>query len=234
MPRVSKIRAEKTLKKITLMRQAMLNGNPKRTKQIDEFIDKDHSVSAKFYDLVESYEVNNPTLEEVVEDMKKLVKNDPNFLDPYLYIAEAYYRAEDYDRYLDYIYKAYWKALHKVATKNGTYPKHLAWGWAENRHIIRSLNNFALMMWESGDERLSLEIYRKLLKSDPHDNIGARFSILALRMGYKSDYEELFLPKSGPTYGLDAVKMSQWFDDNSKDYPEEFNDWIKYAQSFDQ
>lgn len=227
MPRVSKIRAEKATKKLRPLQQAMLNGNPKRIKQINEFVDKDHKVSMAFYDLTEGYQAVASSPDLVIKDMEKLIKEDPDFLDPYSYAAEAYCQLEDYDKYTSYTYRAYLKALHKVATKDGRYPKQLAWMWLENRHIIRALNNFALFNWDNGDIRLALEVYRKLLESNPADNIGARFSILALRMGYMPNYEDLFLPKIDPAYGLDAGRLSNWFEEGSKKYPEEFAEWLQ-------
>ncbi len=37
-----------------------------------------------------------------------------------------------------------------------------------------------------------LNTYRKLLESNPNDNIGTRVHILALRMGLRTDYEVEF------------------------------------------
>ena len=204
------------------MQRAMLNGNPKRTKQVREFIDKDHKISTIFYDFLDEYEVSKPNPKKVIGDMKKLIEKDQDFLDPYSYIAEACYLLENYDEYFSYTYRAYLKALHKVATKDGEYPKQLLWGHIENRHIVRALNNFAQAMWDNEDVRIAIEVYRELLASNPHDNIGARFSILALRMGYLSDYEKLFTTKPKTLFGPDATKLNNWFEKNARLYPEEF------------
>ncbi len=117
-----------------------------------------------------------------------------------------------------------------VANTDGDYPKSLPWGWLENRHIIRALCNFALLQWEQDHIRLFLEIYRKLLASNMNDNIGARYSILAIRLGYGSEYEELFLPDSEPIFGLDAKKMDTWFITNAPKFSNEFVDFLKNAK----
>ena len=117
-----------------------------------------------------------------------------------------------------------------VANTDGDYPKSLPWGWLENRHIIRALCNFALLQCEQDHIRLFLEIYRKLPASNMNDNIGARYSILAIRLGYGSEYEELFLPDSEPIFGLDAKKMDTWFITNAPKFSNEFVDFLKNAK----
>lgn len=231
--RISKKRAEKTLKPLEPSQMAMLRGSPKRLKQITVFVDKDHEVSMDFYNLTEQYELKHPSAAKIINDMDQLIDKDPDFLDPYAYAAEAYYEKEQYDEYMGYSYRAYLKALHKIATKDGVYPKLMQWGWLENRHIIRALNNFALLQWENGNERLALEIFRKLLASNPGDNIGARHSILALRLGYGPDYEELFMPTTAPFFGLDASKLYGWFDSKSIKFPEEFHEWSEATKELE-
>ncbi|MBI3624024.1 hypothetical protein HY218_00120 [Candidatus Saccharibacteria bacterium] len=78
------------------------------------------------------------------------------------------------------------------------------------------------MQWEIGEARLALEIYRKLLASNPNDNVGARYSILALRLGYSPDYEAEFIPDKELAYGLDAAKLNKWFTVNASNFKEEF------------
>ncbi len=120
-----------------------------------------------------------------------------------------------------------------VANMDGDYPKSLPWGWLENRHIIRALCNFALLQWEQDHIRLSLEIYRKLLASNLNDNIGARYSILAILLGYGPDYEALFLPDTGPIFGLDANKMDAWFDANAPKFSNEFVDFLENTKQYE-
>ena len=52
-PRVSKARAEKAAKPLKRGEIALLGGNPKRVRQITEFIDKDHAVMDEYYEVTE-------------------------------------------------------------------------------------------------------------------------------------------------------------------------------------
>lgn len=221
-PRASKSRAEKCDQPLKPRQLALLRGNPHRHRPLGEFMDKQRDVSEVYYTFLEETEVKHMTIPGMKKRLRSMINADPDFLDPYLYLTELYYESGDSDSYAKTIYGAYLRALHIVADRNGHYPKRLPWGWIENRHIIRTLSNFALLQWEQGEVRLALEIYRKLLASNLSDNVGARYAILALRMGYNPDYERLFLSDAEPVYGLDAVKMDRWFDKYSKHFPKEF------------
>lgn len=221
-PPTSKIRADKCNTPLTPQQRAWLSGNPHRKKPLGDFVDKSRTISEDYYEFLEDQELQEITIESQMDRLHGMISKDPDFLDPYLYLAELYYETDNESAYINTISSAYQKALHLVGNKNGEYPLELSWGWTENRHIIRALNNFALLRWEQGDVRLAIEVYRKLLASNPHDNIGARFSILALRLGYNPDYEALFIPDTEPIYGLDAGKVNAWFDQHSVKFPEEF------------
>lgn len=231
-PRVSKARAEKAAKPLKRGELAILNGAPKRIKRIEEFIDRDHATMDEYYDITERFQAQQISLSELKTTLQWLIKADKSYLDPYLYLAQIEYDSENDVEYFRLIWDAYLKAIVMVANKTGDYPKSLPWGYLENRHIIRALCNFALLQWEQGHIRLSLEIYRKLLASNLNDDIGARYSILALLLGYSPEYEALFLPESQLVYGLDAMKMGDWFSRHSSEFPEEFADFLENAKKY--
>jgi len=226
-PRVSKARAEKATKPLKRGDIALLKGNPKRVRQLAEFTDKNRTVMDEYYEVTELFQAGQVSLTETKQSLRQLIKIDKQFLDSYLYLAQIEYDAENYEDYSRLVWETYLKAVQMVANIDGDYPKSLLWGWLENRHIIRALCNFALLQWEQDHIRLSLEIYRKLLASNLNDNIGARYSILAIRLGYGSEYEALFLPDSGPIFGLDAKKMDAWFDANAAKFSNEFVDFFE-------
>jgi len=232
-PRASKARVEKATQPLKRGDIALLKGNPKRVGRVAEFMDKSRTVMDEYYEVTEQFQAQQISLRETKRTLRRLIKIDKYFLDAYLYLAQIEYDEEDYEGYSRLVWDAYLKALHLVSNADGDYPKSLPWGWLENRHIIRALCNFALLQWEQGHIRLSLEIYRKLLASNLNDNIGARYSILAIRLGYGPEYEALFLPDSEPIYGLDAKKMDAWFDSNASKFPNEFVDFLESAKQYE-
>lgn len=232
-PRVSKARAEKATKPLKRGEIALLGGNSKRVQQITEFIDKDHAVMDEYYEVTEQFQAGKVSWIETKKSLRKLIKLDNQFLDSYSYLAQMEYDKENYDEYSQLVWEAYLKAVHLVANANGDYPKSLPWGRLENRHIVRALCNFALLQWEQDHIRLSLEIYRKLLAASLNDDVGARYSILAILLGYDSDYDALFWPASGPVYWLDTKKMDDWFNASVPKFSNEFVDFFKNAQQYE-
>ena len=69
---------------------------------------------------------------------------------------------------------AFHRALSRIVDGKGDFPASLPWGYLENRHLIRAIDRGAIALWDAGDTDAALDIFRKLLKSNPNDNIGAR------------------------------------------------------------
>ena len=85
--------------------------------------------------------------------------------------------------------------------------------------------NYAMLLWEMGETSEAKRIFGQLLASNPNDNIGARYAILAILEGLPSmdAYEAMFETKEGY---LDAMKTDEWFDKNAPKYPGDFGWWL--------
>ena len=195
--------------------------NPHRKKQIEEFRDKDHAVMREFYDITE--EVSNR--KKLKTEMRRLIEEDPIFFDPYITLADLLLDEEKNEEAKHLIRDAYQKAMLLIVDKDGNWPKEMAWGWLENRHIMRAIEHYAYQIWEEGKIEEALDIFRRLLKTNPSDNQGTRHNILAtFRTGH-------WLARA--VYGWEGSMagklwkqdLYKWFDENSKKFPEEF-DWL--------
>ena len=193
--------------------------------QSEEFIDEDRPAMSDFYDLTELYE-KNPRSPVVIKKLEKLVESDPDFFDSYLMLADILdEQKSDTEKAVALRETAFRRALARISNKNGVWPQSLPWGILENRHVVRALLNGALRFWFVGNTENALDILRKLLKSNPDDNIGARNYILAIRLGQTlKEHEALF---EAPGGFLDAMKMWDWFDKESVAFPDEFAEWQK-------
>lgn len=197
--------------------------NPKRRKQIEEFLDKGCSEMDTYYDLMDNPKIKVTTIKM---EMGKLITKNPDFYDSYLLLANILRSERKEQQARELLFTAYQRAVQRIVDKEGNFPKRIEWGWLENRHLIRAIESGAFELWEQNKNEEALEIFRKLLKSNPNDNIGARYDILALRLGLDSDFEQTFIVKDNPDY-LDAMKEINWFYANCKKFPEEFDWWEK-------
>jgi tetratricopeptide (TPR) repeat protein len=200
--------------------------NKKRKQQIVEFIDKDHDVMDKFYDIMDE----GLSGKKLITEMKKLIAIDEDFYDPYLVIAEMlFYDGKNQDAQA-LLKDAYERAVKRITDSQGRWPKIMQWGFLENRHIMRALGAYANECWSQKDIATALDIYRRLLRVNPNDNQGARYNILAIRMNYEPDeLEKKFKVESdGVVIGLDAFKMNKWFQTHAKKFQDEFEYFFSF------
>lgn len=190
-------------------------------KKTREFIDNKHDVMNIYYDLCEKY--NDRNAKTIKKQLNQLIKIDPNFLDSYLLLYEI---LEDEGNLIEaekVLDDAYERALKLIMDKKGNWPDILEWGWLENRHIIRTILNKAISLWKNKKSDDALNLLRKLLKTNPVDNIGARDFILAIRMNMSFEQFENRFNKGG----YYDNQLTSWFNKNYRKFPDEFGWWEK-------
>jgi tetratricopeptide (TPR) repeat protein len=145
------------------------------------------------------------------------------FLDPYLQLADILLEDGKTQYASALAREAYERALSIIADADGKWPERMPWSWLENRHILRALFGYADMIWHDGQTQEALEIYRKILKMNPNDNQGVRYSILALRLGLGPSWQDKFMVEDAGVQDLNAEKRETWFTHNARKFPEEFD-----------
>lgn len=190
----------------------------------DSFVDKDRPVQMKYYDALDRLETASDR--ETIKAMEKLIKEDPDFLDSYLILHGNYQDNSKWKEADKILNEAYERAINIISDKKGNWPDVLLWGFMENRHIIRTIFNKGVILWDNGKTDEALEIFRKLLKSNPNDNVGVRDFILAIRMDMSFEkYEERF--NKGGYYDSESI---EWFEENAPNYQDEFGWWFEWAE----
>ena len=123
-------------------------------------------------------------LAEAENQLLNYIIDEPEFLEPIMKLLGIYdmtQEKEKHDKLLEHAYKS---ALHHVADKKGNwlYDK-IEWGWLENRSIIRALQNGAIKRWKEGKTKEAKQVFQSLLKTNPNDNSGVRYHLLAILEG---------------------------------------------------
>lgn len=189
----------------------------------DSFVDKNRPVQMKYYDEIDRLE--SATDREAIRAMEKLIKEDPDFFEPYLFLYGIYQDNSKWEKADEILDKAYSRAIKLISDEKGNWPEVLFWGFLENRHIIRVIFNKGVHLWAEKKTDEALDIFRKLLKSNPNDNVGVREYILAIRMGISFEaYEERF--NKGGYYDSESIK---WFKENAPKYKDEFGWWFEWT-----
>lgn len=187
----------------------------------EEFVDKPRNTQAKYHDLLDR--MNSMKRESVLKALKRLIKEDPDFLEPYLILSELYLESGYIDKADKMVDDAYQRALDLITDEQGNWPQNLRWGFMENRHIIRALVQKGVTLWEQKHSDEALQLFRKLLEVNPEDNIGARYYILALRMEFSFVKFDGRFNKEG-FYDSD---LFNWFEKHAPKYKDEFDWWFE-------
>ena len=192
-----------------------------------EYVDRDHEVMDTYYDLCERYTGRNA--KTIKKQLEELIKRDPDFLDSYIFLYRILFRENKAKEAKKVLNEAYERAVKLITDENGNWPDILEWGWLENRHIIRAILNKGVLSWGSNDTECAITIFRNLLKTNPCDNPGVRFYILAIRMGISfRKFEKRF--NRGGFYHQDLL---EWFEENYQKFPDEFGWWEKAVEEYE-
>lgn len=186
-----------------------------------DFIDKDRKVINEYYDIQENFTGNN--VKTTISALKKLIKKDPFFFDSYLMIFDLLNNSGKSKEAEEIIADGYNKALDLVLDKNGNWPEKLEWGWLENRHIIRLFINVGITLWKKGKQEEALELFEKLLKTNPNDNAGVRYFILAILEGMSLTAFNKKFDKDG----FWDSEIDEWFSEKINTHKEYFGWWLK-------
>ena len=195
-------------------------------KRLREFVDKDHEVMDAYYDLREKY--NGKNGKTIKKKLQELTVKDPDFFDTSLFLFEILQNEGKLLEAEAILESAYQRAVKLITDKRGNWPDILEWGWLENRHIIRTILNKAIALWIHNETDGALELFRKLLKTNPGDNVGVRDFILAIRMNMSfAEFENRF--DKGGYYD---TELTDCFDENYQKFPDEFDWWEKAVEKY--
>jgi len=197
------------------------------SKQEREYVDKDHEVMDEYYGLCESYDGRN--IKTVKRQLLQLIERDPDFFDSYLFLFELLQDEGNFPEAEKILDRAYNRAINLITDKQGRWPDKLEWGWLENRHIIRTIVNKAVLLWSRDETEPALKLLRNLLKTNPLDNPGVRYYILGIKMnmGFE-EFEDRF--NRG---GFWDIEIDHWFKENYEKFPEEFDWWEKAIEEYE-
>lgn len=189
-----------------------------------EFIDRERfNINELYWEFLESFEADD--VKKSIKALKSMIKKDANYFDPYITLHEYYLMDKDFANAIKIMESGFKRAIDLI-NNNGRFPDELPWGFMENRHIIRMIFNFGMFVWANEDKDIALNIFMQLLKSNHNDNIGARYSIVAILEGFNSqeEYEEQFLNESGDS--LEYMKLEEWFYKSAQKHKKIIGWWL--------
>jgi tetratricopeptide (TPR) repeat protein len=193
-----------------------------------EFIDKQHPTTDDYFRIMERFTGENAPY--IISRLKKLIQRDPDYFEPYSSLSELHAMTGNVLEAEKVLNNAYKRALKRILDEKGQWPDVLKWDVVENRHLIRALLNKAILYWNYGKNQDALNLLRKLLRSNPNNNIVTRFFILAIQMKMSHFAFERQFNK----YGFYDSDLTAWFDKNYRAFPDEFDWWHEEIEKFEE
>ncbi len=182
-----------------------------------EFIDHQHKIIDKYLDVADGAE---PDETKMIAKLQKFIKEDPEFYDPYTWLANYYLKKGNIVKSRKLITEAYTRARLRILDDMGRWPDVLSDGPLENKHIIRAFVNQALLHWSDKEGGLALDLLRNLVRTDHNVSNTICCYIVAIRLGWTFDeFEKRF----GCEHGYDP-SINEWFDQEHVKFPEEWWD----------
>lgn len=162
-------------------------------------------------------EINDPEkFNSVFHFLLELNHKAPNFVQSYEYALGMLTQFEPSDETealkID-LQNRKIKACEFIAQQDDLFKKKVVWGCLENRPIIRGLMLKADKLWEAGQLKEAHELFSKIYKTNPDDNIGARYSIKATKeeMSF-AEFEERFVYHEGYSSYYKGEEILKWFE----------------------
>ncbi len=189
-----------------------------------EFVDMDrYDAASEYWDFLESGTAEK--IDSAIEALREIIKKDPDYLDPYIELYGYLTETGEEKEAIETMKTAYERAIALIGVSKGKGFPAISWLFQENRHIVRALYSYATMLWGRKEKKSALQLYMQLLRSNPDDNIGARYAAAAILDGFEShdEFEDRFSSPDG--YGLNVMLLNTWFESVSLRFPKIFEWW---------
>jgi len=111
----------------------------KSSRQKAFFVDEDRDAMYRFYESVEKRVSESALLKR----MQKLIEEDPDFYDSYITASEILYGQKKNDQADALMREGYERAVARISDAKGRWPKEILWGYLENRHLMRMIEEYA-------------------------------------------------------------------------------------------
>ena len=130
-----------------------------------------------YYDAMDAIEIGDfESAEKFLNQAKEI---DPEYIQTYVGFTHLYGNMGDKNKALENANLAFEKTV-KIFPK---WPKEMLWGDMDNRAYMRAIQYKADLCADNNEKEKAIELYKLLLKFNPNDNQGVRYSLAGLYSG---------------------------------------------------
>ncbi|OGZ65341.1 MAG: hypothetical protein A3C50_01405 [Candidatus Staskawiczbacteria bacterium RIFCSPHIGHO2_02_FULL_43_16] len=132
-----------------------------------------------YYDAMELLDGSRSGAKEALKLLEKALELDLNYVQTYIGFVQAYGSLGDKIKARENIKKAFELTQEQFPK----WPKEMPWGDIDNRAYLRAIGWMADEYADNGKKSEAEELYRLLLKLNPNDNQGIRYTMAGLCAG---------------------------------------------------
>lgn len=153
-----------------------------------------------YYDAMECLDIGKRGAKKAENTLLEALNMDVNYVQTYIGLAYVYGIGGKKKKAEEAIKKAYDLTVKEFPK----WPKELLWGFLENRAYLRAIQYRADLYADENNKDKATKLYRLLLKLNPSDNQGVRYTL------------------TGIYAGINGKEINQMFDEGN-----EKQDWSK-------
>ncbi|MCX6789725.1 MAG: hypothetical protein NTZ42_03920 [Candidatus Gribaldobacteria bacterium] len=142
-----------------------------------------------YYDALDLLDNGKEGAKQALKLLVEALEIDPDFVQTYIGLVSVYGMLGKNTETRKCIKQAFEKTK-KLFPK---WPKSMSWGDLDNRAYMRAIQYMGDDLTDSGDKDGAIELYKLLLKMNPNDNQGVRYTLAGLYAGISgSEVNEMF------------------------------------------
>ena len=131
------------------------------------------NVNDLYYDAMELLDGNRSDIKKAEKLLNRALEIDAHNAQTHIGFVHVYGSMKNKNKAEEHIQKAYDETLRKFSA----WPRRMEWGDMDNRAYMRAIQYRADLYADEGEKEKAIELYRLLLKLNPNDNQGVRYTI---------------------------------------------------------
>ena len=155
-----------------------------------------------YYDAMELLDGNRNHAKRAEALLTRALKLDPHYVQTHIGFAHVYGALKDKQKAHAHIETAYNETVKKFLK----WPRRMLWGEIDNRAYMRAIQYRAELYADEGDMEKAVEMYRLLLRLNPNDNQGVRYTLAGLYAGVSGKKINKMFDVGNQTQNWDALE----------------------------
>ncbi|MGD0328498.1 MAG: hypothetical protein ABSB00_02160 [Minisyncoccia bacterium] len=167
------------------------------------YFDLNEQVSDLYYDAMELVDSGKVGAKRAEKLLTKALELDQHSVQVHIGFAHVYGTLGDKVKAEDHIKKAY-KETQKLFP---SWPRRMEWGIMENRPYMRAIQYQADLYARTKVNEKAIELYRLLLKMNPNDNQGVRYTLSGVYAGISGQEINAMFDEGNEKQNWDALEL---------------------------